>query len=315
MTAAAESFKYDVAFSFLARDESLATRLNDGIEGRLTTFLYSNRQNELAGTDGEESFANVFSAEARVVVILYRDAWGSKGWTQIEQNAIRGRAYEDGYDFTLFIALDKIESLPAWLPKQRLYYGIERFGEAGALAVIETRVQAAGGQTREETFEECAARMNRNVALERERKNFLTSNSGVSAAQTEVLNLYEAISSRAIVAKSAGFKVEEKHGNSWATSCCGDCSISVDWQLPYANSLDESQLELALWRGAPPHAGDVFQSQESRRLGRRVFHFDLDHGEHGWRENGKPGFLSTDQTAETCIKYLLEKVHKDARES
>ena len=37
----AESFEYDVAFSFLAEDEELATQLNDLLADRLSTFLYS----------------------------------------------------------------------------------------------------------------------------------------------------------------------------------------------------------------------------------------------------------------------------------
>jgi hypothetical protein len=41
------SYKYDVAFSFLAKDEALATQLTDLLQNRLKVFLYSNRQGEL----------------------------------------------------------------------------------------------------------------------------------------------------------------------------------------------------------------------------------------------------------------------------
>jgi hypothetical protein len=34
------------------------------------------RQEELAGTDGEQSFGKVFSEEARCVVVIYRTGWG-----------------------------------------------------------------------------------------------------------------------------------------------------------------------------------------------------------------------------------------------
>jgi ssDNA-binding replication factor A large subunit len=58
-----QSFEFDVAFSFLAQDEGLATRLNDLLQGRVRTFIYSERQKELAGKDGEQVFGSVFGDE------------------------------------------------------------------------------------------------------------------------------------------------------------------------------------------------------------------------------------------------------------
>ena len=54
-----KEFKYDVAFSFLREDEELAVELNDRIADRYSTFIYSKRQEELVGKDGEEEFATV----------------------------------------------------------------------------------------------------------------------------------------------------------------------------------------------------------------------------------------------------------------
>jgi hypothetical protein len=100
-------FKYDVAFSFLKEDEALATELNDLIQDRLLTFLYSRRQEDVAGTDGEKIFNSVSGAEARIVVVLYRDGWGQTPWTRIEETAIRNRAYDEGYDFLVVVPLGK----------------------------------------------------------------------------------------------------------------------------------------------------------------------------------------------------------------
>jgi hypothetical protein len=52
-----EEFEYDVAFSFNALDEGIATQLNDLLSPRLKTFIYSERQREIAGTDGQEASA------------------------------------------------------------------------------------------------------------------------------------------------------------------------------------------------------------------------------------------------------------------
>jgi hypothetical protein len=56
----AKQYKYDIAFSFLAQDEPLATQLNDLLQDRMRTFLYSKKQGEVAGTDGEKTFNAVF---------------------------------------------------------------------------------------------------------------------------------------------------------------------------------------------------------------------------------------------------------------
>ena len=111
------AYKFDVALSFLAGDEALAAELNDLLQDRLKTFLYSRRQEDLVGTDGEKTFNRVFATEARLVVVLYRENWGQTRWTQIEETAIRGRAFDHGYDFTLFIPLDEGRTVPKWLPK------------------------------------------------------------------------------------------------------------------------------------------------------------------------------------------------------
>ena len=79
-----QSYDYDVAFSFLARDEPIANQLNDLVQERLKTFLYSKHQEEIAGTDGEKAFNEVFGDQARIVVVLYRSGWGKTAWTRIE---------------------------------------------------------------------------------------------------------------------------------------------------------------------------------------------------------------------------------------
>ena len=84
----ADKFEYDVAFSFLAQDENIANQLNNVLLGRVKTFLYSEQQKKLAGTNGENTFNAVFGRESCSVAIFYRDAWGSTPGLCIEETAI-----------------------------------------------------------------------------------------------------------------------------------------------------------------------------------------------------------------------------------
>jgi hypothetical protein len=160
-----EAFAYDVAFSFVAMDEGVATQLNDLLSPRLKTFIYSERQRDIAGTDGQESFSKVYGRSARIVVILFRPQWGETPWTRIERDAIKNRSLEEGWDFTTFVPTVEQPQMPPWLPKTRLYVGLQRWGVQAAAAVIEARVAERGGNPRDETVEERAARFARAADL------------------------------------------------------------------------------------------------------------------------------------------------------
>src|SRR3990172_9377256 len=154
-----KEYKYDVAFSFLEEDEALAKELNDLLQDRVRTFLYSKKQDEIAGTDGEKIFNEVFGVQSRLVVVLYRKGWGQTPWTRIEETAIRNRAYEDGYDFVKFVPLDDPPTVPKWLPRTQLWVGFKRWGVVGTASVIEARIEELGGEPHEETVQERAARL------------------------------------------------------------------------------------------------------------------------------------------------------------
>jgi hypothetical protein len=180
-----QQYKYDVAFSFLAQDEELAIQLNDLLQDSVQTFLYSKKQGEIAGTDGEKSFNRVFGEQSRLVVVLYRGGWGETPWTRIEETSIRNRAYEQGYDFVIFIPLDDPPTIPKWLPKTQLWIGLKRWGVTGAASVIEDRIQKLGGEPHQETVEARAARLERSLKFAEKRKRFLGSEIGVSVANKE----------------------------------------------------------------------------------------------------------------------------------
>ena len=131
------AFRYDIAFSFMKEDEGLATQINDRLQDRYRTFLYSKAQEQLGGTDGEKTFNDVFGNQALSVAVLLRAGWGKTPWTRIEETAIRNRAFNEGYDFTTFIVTVPGTPIPDWLPKARIWYNIERFGLDGAAAVLE----------------------------------------------------------------------------------------------------------------------------------------------------------------------------------
>ncbi len=310
-----DAYEYEVAFSFLKEDEELAFRINDLIQDRFKTFIYSRQQEKIAGTDGEETFNQVFGAEARIVVVLYRENWGKTPWTRIEETAIRNRAYEKGYDFVVFIPLDTPPSAPKWLPKPQIWVGLDRWGVEGAASVIEARVQQAGGNPHEETILERAQRIEREIVVEEARKNFLHSDQGVRAANIEVTVLFDELErlsdELSASSKELAFK-KERNVAGFVLSTQG-FSLLVSWSLRYANTLRDSCLSIQLWKDFfLPLSGRVVRipSREAKLLKEMKYDFDRNiTGEFVWRRlNGERRFFPTVQLAQESMKILLDQV-------
>lgn len=117
--------KHEIAFSFLAGDLALSTQFADSL-APLSTFVFSRKQDELAGTDGQESFRAAFRFDSRLNVVLFRGGWGETPWTRVEQTAIQERCLADGWDRLLVVVLDDAAP-PKWIPQLNLYLDLRAF--------------------------------------------------------------------------------------------------------------------------------------------------------------------------------------------
>lgn len=139
-------FIYDVAFSFCSEDEKIARDVNDLLTDRYMTFLYSKKQEHLVGKDGMDEFSIVFAKQARVVVVFYQEKYGIKGYTMIEENAIKQRILDEGLDFVIYVPIGKTKQGPKYYPSSRLWFNYERFGAEGLMLVIEQKIVELGGE-------------------------------------------------------------------------------------------------------------------------------------------------------------------------
>jgi hypothetical protein len=305
-----EAYKYDVAFSFLKEDERLAEQLNELLRDRLATFLYSKRQEELAGTDGEIRFNEVFGSEARIVVVLYRDNWGKTPWTRIEETALRNRGHQEGYDFAVFVPLDDPPAVPKWLPRSRIWVGLDRWGAEGAAAVIETRVQEAGGEPHAETIVERAARLARAQAFEREQEGFRRSSHGVAAGSQAAAVVMSHVQQKLAEITSAQptmtFNVQADRNVLVAYR--DGFTLHLLWQSAYVNSLDGAQLAVRLWKG--PLMLRNFAHRESVEIAEQDYEFGLvAPSQEGWQEaSGESRVYTSEQLAERAVMMLLDQI-------
>lgn len=302
-------FRYDVAFSFSMTSESIATAINQLLEDRITTFLYSKKQEEIAGKDGEEEFNRVFGQEARLVVILFSEDWGKTPWTRIEETAIRNRAYEKGFDFTLFVMTEAGLQPPAWLPKNRLWSGLDRYGIEGVAAVIESRVQELDGNVRALTAADKAKQKAKEIEFEHSREAFLHSKQAVDSARTEVTSLFSEIKKITTQIQSSNLQFTIDGNDRELMVLSSGYTLFLNWGLQYSNSLDHSSFRMQIFKGAISYNGRMAFDDPTRMVDEK-YYFDVTmSGRHGWRLQSIDGdFYKTDQLVERWIGSFMDRI-------
>ena len=313
-----ENYKYEVAFSFLQQDEAIVLELNNLISEKLSTFVYSEKQTELAGADGEKVFNETFSKDARIVVVLYRDEWGKTKWTRIEETAIRNRGYEEGYDFLFVINLDIASTLPKWLPKIYIWHNFERFKAENAAAIIEHKVTEKGGALKKETIKELAERTQRLRIAEKDRQSFLQSQDAVTAAVNEIEYIARKVQS---IKGEIDQTVEHPFmvrldgylriaGGFYDTACYGLVdrsliSVLFDNDIPFHGKFGRGMLTASI-----SQLPELYTDREEKIIENEELRFDRDiYGKNGWSEYATgENFITTDELINKWMKKFFKAI-------
>jgi hypothetical protein len=311
----APQFKFDVAISFLSRDAALGQQIADLISPTQSVFFSPRNQETIAGSDGLQSFVRVFAVEARVVVVLFRQAWGETPWTRIEKDAILDRVLDRGSNFALFIVLEPDVSLPDGIPKRRIYYDYATFGLDGVAGAIKTRVAAMDGDARPESPVEHALRAARASELRLAQETF-RGEEGVARVAVEFPRL-ESLIADAVERMNASAKyglVFERRPNHTAFRILGrKVSVIVNWRCFYANTLGDSELKVRVWTGRgrwPDQPDQSYGKHSDRPLVELSFQFGLIRaGIAGWFASGRHQ-LESEALSDELLHLLLTEDQK-----
>ncbi len=306
-------FEYDVAFSFCAIDEGVATQLNDLLAPRLKTFIYSERQREIAGTDGQDSFSKVYGKTARLVVVLFRPEWGETPWTRVEKDAIKNRSLDDGWDFTTFVPTVEKPQMPPWLPKTRLYVGLQRWGVEGAAATIEARATERGSTPREETATERAERLRRSLDLKKKQEQFQSTEAGVQSAKQAYEAFSLAVEKHAESITAAGVKIDTKRSQEFRiVTGLYPCNMICSFSPFYSNSLDGAHLLVDAFKGFPRIPGFYGSIEKAMKLKSLRYSYQLVRPDyHTWvgvDEKGRE--FTPQQLADHVLRAYMDLAEK-----
>lgn len=257
-------FKYDVAISFVDRDRDVAVRIADALRDRFKVFVYCERQVDVGGKDGALEYSKVFGEQSRVVVVLHRSEWGETNWTRLEQDAIRSRAFDHGWDFTIFVPIEEKPCLPPWFPKLRLYVGYHRWGLDGVCGVVESRVVELGGAAAPASLEDVAAKKMRELEFEAKRAAFRQA-SGIQWAGQEARQLLGLAGNRIKALPGFQLQVSARGDNAVLVASRRGICLHLAWHFRYINSLDGASLS-AVVNDAHPESNQA-RFEGVRRIG------------------------------------------------
>ena len=301
-----DDFKYEAVFSFVQKDEQLALQIADRIRDRLSVFVYSEHQEVFVGTDGVDQHTRIYEDEARVVVVLHREEWGQTNWTRVEETAIRNRGFKEGYDFLVFVPLDN-SNKPKWLPKTRIWVGLQRYGIDGVANAIETTVQTEGGAVSSESVVDYALRLERRANFKDKRERWRGSEEGVAAAEEEVKVLYGKLKELAleVTKNSERFQMRYHADDRICSIVCRDCNLIVRWVLRARNNLHGAELRVNLIRQV---LDQFFRSYSSEQMTSVTYEADIDFNENiVWKEaEGSNHSFTSTQLAEMYYRSLIE---------
>jgi predicted transcriptional regulator len=308
--AAKDGPRYDVAISFLARDEPIGAALRDRLSEGLSVFFYPRNQEELAGTDGLETMRTPFFDDSRVVVVLYREPWGKTPWTRVEETAIKDGCLEHGWDRLFFVTLDGASELPIWLPRTHVRFNYEIFGLEQAVGAIKARVLECGGIIEPMTALKRAAIYKEDARYQEQRK-VISSYEGMAIVRDKVIELITEINRLCDEIRADG-NTSIVVGSNTGRCVIRNNSISlvVGWRQPYSNSTDGCSLTVAEFNAPIPLPDSREMSfSEPTTLSETTFLPELSRArEFGWvaEHRRSAEFLSSATLADRCVIQFLD---------
>jgi hypothetical protein len=293
--------QWDAAISFLDSDVDKARKIAELLNDRASVFVYANHPERLVGGDGVEKFSDIYGRDARLVVVLYRAAWGTTGWTGIEKTAINSRRVNERTDD--FLMLVKMEDVPtpSWLPASRIWGAWRPLGAEGVAGAMVTRLQDLGTRIRPETPADIARRIADDKEWEAKRNQFTTGPMGHDTAKKETARVFDEMKRLAATAQCEFLSDQ----NSATVRREDIFSIVARTSVKY-----KPGLALTTWRGelwsANIHFGD--------ELRRDTFALDLEPPDIvGWRKSDSLVFMTSEKVAETAVMDVLQRLERAPR--
>lgn len=309
-----EKSHYDVAVSFCHEDLDVALGIREALGDSFRTFVYAARQDEVAGTNGLESFRDIFRNRCTLAVVLYRARWGRTPWTRVELEAITDRFLNDGPAFLFFVNMD--DSVPpAWVPEKLIRFSFSLFGLEQAVGAIKARALELGAVPTAVSPAQRAQRAQETIEFGMHRDLLFRTVDGVALAAAEAQRLVGLVASGLREARDAAPTLQLVVGAS--TQVAGvripGVTLFVSYYNPISNVLDSAKLFIRELRGGalvPGEEGRFYIHEQPTEIELIEFTPELILG-HGWCWRASDGkTLSSEALADLAIARFFSLVDR-----
>jgi len=303
----------DIAISFLSEDEDFAQEIESRLSKYFDVFLYSKRQSDLAGTDGMETFSNVFKTDSKTVLVLYREKWGNTKWTGVEMHAIKDRCFNSSsYDFLLFIPLDTSD-LPVWVPETLIYYDHKKFGLEGLIPVAHAHLKRNGVAEKKSGLESLVSQIDNQISYDQKLENYLRSSESVEAFNKESKNLVSLFTStiESINENADKVRLTYKLDRNNIHKCYfNGYELGFYFKLRASNAAKDSILNFKLFRGI--HTGYEAPDEKPDLIREVTFKPSLGKLSNFIWSSNKFSNMTTSEVVEKMLQILVEKGGKQS---
>ena len=302
--------QYDIAISFLSQDEDLAVKLYAELSGSLRTFVYSKKQETVAGTDGTESFRDIFRNNSNLCVVLFRKGWGETKFTTVEEAAIKDFGSNNRWKGIIVIMLDS-STPPAWLPEGNIRINYSLYGFEQTVGAIKARAQEEGALVHKQSPKELAAVLRAQDEFAQKRAAILASATSIEEATQLVRILFSEIERHVgeIKAEVPALSIVVVSNNDQCVirSSSGRArSTSITWNVRYGNSLNDSNLHIYECTGTILLHGEIGVTIGERSKEVNEEELQIDYSAHGWCwKTSDNKYLTSAQLAEKIMSQHL----------
>ncbi|WP_139555996.1 TIR domain-containing protein [Methylotetracoccus oryzae] len=300
---------YDIAISFLNGDLALAQSLADALSKNFRVFIYVDRQVDLAGTNGLDSFSDVYGKRAKLVVMLHRSGYGETPWTRVEQTAIESRFLREGAKFLFVLRLEAGAPTPPWVPETYLHFDLDTFGREAAIGAISARALEAGATSTPQTPAQRAASAAKKIEFDAETRNLERTEAGVAQVDSEFSDLVSEVSRRIDEVQDSAPSLGFRHGASARSMVAASrrASLCIELQIHWSNSIHGAALCFAFLRQEAPIPGDGRRFIKQPSPLRSGEYAPIRTQANGWAWAASDGkVVTTQQLAEQLVFELLD---------
>jgi hypothetical protein len=309
-----KEYKYDIALSFLYDDEPLAQQIYDELKSKFEVFIYTEKQKLLVGSDGMDTFSDVFSSQSRLNVVLYRTGWGKTKWTRVEETAIRGRIFEEGWESLALVNLDN-SMPPKWIHKTFIYIDYSSLKFDIIIGIIEHKAKEVGSKVKIESIEDIHARIEQELETKEFIRLYLESSKAAEDAFTEISNLFATVENQVDQLKEKQDRlkfsfVKKEFNNRDAKNLIlvrsGNIELQFYWICPNLNNLEDSHLTIFLIDNIERYSNTPYKNLSTNK-----YLFDMnERKELVWTHVRKRESFSSKDIVDLSFKHLFNAIKK-----